>query len=64
MKYLIPLIIAVLILGSVATSEAACGPGLFGWHPLQNIAARRAAGKGIGQKNGPAKRLVRGTKQP
>lgn len=59
MKYIIPTLIALAMLAP-AVSEAACGR--LGWRPLQNAAQRRAEGRGIGQKNGPAKRLARGTR--
>ena len=59
MKNLILFVLAVALLCCIPCSaEARCG--LFGWTPLQNIAARRAEGRGIGQRNGPDKRLVRG----
>lgn len=60
MKRIIAALTALtLLLGTAAVSEA-------GWYPgkklVQGVAERRAEGKGIGQKNGPAKRLVRGTR--
>lgn len=59
MKKFVPLLAAIIMVSAFASvSEAACG--IIGWRPMQNIAARRAEGRGIGQKNGPAKRLVRG----
>jgi hypothetical protein len=59
-KTIIALLAAALVLCALpAVSEAACG-GLFGWRPFQNVAARRAEGRGVGQRNGPLKRRVRG----
>lgn len=49
--------LALAVASLPAVSEAGCG-----WFPGKAIAARRAAGKGIGQKNGPAKVLLRGVK--
>jgi len=61
MKKIALAVLVLMVLSSCANvSEAACG--LFGWRPLKNIAARRAEGRGIGQRNGPAKRLARGTR--
>lgn len=61
MKKFVLLLAAIIVVTAVPSiSEAACGRGLLGWRPLQSIAARRAEGRGIGQRNGPAKRLVRG----
>lgn len=59
MKYLILFVLALALVASIpCEAEAACGR--FGWRPFQNVAQRRAEGRGIGQRNGPAKRLVRG----
>ncbi len=61
MKYLILFVLALAFVACIPCEvQAACGRGLLGWRPLQRVAERRAAGEGLLQKNGPAKRLARG----
>ena len=56
MRYLTLIVAALLIVALSGVSEAACGR----WYPGKNIRARRDAGEGVGQANGPGKRLFRG----
>ena len=39
--------------------QAACGSGSCGFRPFAGIRARRSAGEGVFQGNGPVRRAVR-----
>ncbi len=52
-KYLTLIVAALLIMASAGVSEAACG-----FRPFAGIRARRAAGQGLFQGNGPLRRAV------